>query len=155
MYESETVIVPIVLAATLLIARLAGAAGVEALDSWPAATRVGLAAMLLFTAVSHFNSMRHDLARMVPPAIPNPMAMIYFTGVCEVLGAIGLLVPRTRVAAAVALIVLFVALLPANIHAARSGVTLRGKPATPLTVRIPMQVLFIALTAWAGIYASR
>jgi uncharacterized membrane protein len=149
------VIVLIVLGATLLLARLAGAAGVDALNSWPAATRMGLAVMLLFTASAHFTSMRHDLARMVPPAIPQPMAMIYFTGVCEVLGAIGLLVPSTRTAAALALIALFVALLPANIHAARSGVTLRGKPATPLALRVPMQILFIALTAWAGVYAAR
>ena len=148
-------IVLIVLGATLLLARLAGAAGVAVLNSWPAATRVGLAMMLLFTASAHFTAMRHDLARMVPPAIPSPMAMIYFTGVCEILGALGLLVPRTRVAAALALIVLFVALLPANIHAARAGLTLRGKPATPLALRVPMQILFIALTAWAGVYTSR
>jgi uncharacterized membrane protein len=148
-------IVVIVLGVALVLARLAGAAGVEALNSWPAATRTGLAVMLLLTASAHFNSMRHDLARMVPPAIPHPMAMIYFTGVCEALGAFGLLVPRTRVAAALALIVLFVALLPANVHAARSGITLRGKPATPLALRVPMQILFIALTAWAGVYAAR
>jgi uncharacterized membrane protein len=149
------VIVLIVLGASVLLARLAGMLGVDALDSWPAATRVGLAVMLLFTASAHFNSMRHDLARMVPPAIPNPMAMIYFTGVCEVLGAIGLLFPPTRVAAAIALILLFIVLLPANVHAARAGVTLRGRPATPLAMRVPMQILFIALTAWAGVYASR
>ena len=148
-------IVLFVLGTALVVARLVGAAGVAPLDSWPAATRVGLAVMLLFTASAHFTSMRHDLARMVPPAIPQPMAMIYFTGVCEVLGAIGLLVPSTRTAAAVALIALFVALLPANVHAARSGVTLRGKPATPLALRVPMQILFIALTAWAGVYAAR
>ena len=148
-------IVLLVLGATLLLARLAGAMGFEALDSWPAATRAGLALMLLFTATAHFNAMRHDLARMVPPAIPTPMAMIYLTGVCEPLGAIGLLLPATRVAAAIALILLFVALLPANVHAARAGVTLRGKPATPLAVRVPLQILFIALTAWAGVFASR
>ena len=147
-------IVLIVLGATLLIARLAGAAGIDILNSWAAATRAGLAAMLVLTASAHFNAMRHDLARMVPPAIPHPMAMIYFTGVCEILGATGLLVPRTRVAAAVALILLFVALLPANIHAGRAGVTLRGKPPTPLAVRVPMQILFIALTAWAGVFAA-
>ena len=148
-------IVLIVLGAALLLARLAGAAGVDILDSWPSATRVGLAAMLLLTASGHFNAMRHDLARMVPPAIPHPMEFVYFTGVCEILGAFGLLVPRVRVAAALALIVLFVAVLPANVHAARAGLTLGGKPVTPLAVRVPMQILFIALTAWAGIYASR
>ena len=148
-------IVLIVLGAALLLARLAGAAGVDILDSWPSATRVGLAAMLLLTASAHFNAMRHDLARMVPPAIPHPMEFVYFTGVCEIFGAFGLLVPRVRIAAALALIVLFVAVLPANVHAARAGLTLGGKPVTPLALRVPMQILFIALTAWAGIYASR
>jgi uncharacterized membrane protein len=149
------VIVLIVLGAALLLARVAGAAGVDFLDSWPSATRVGLAAMLLLTASAHFNAMRHELARMVPPAIPHPMEFVYVTGVCEILGAFGLLVPRVRVVAALALIVLFVALLPANVHAARAGLTLRGKPVTRLAVRVPMQVLFIALTAWAGVFASR
>jgi uncharacterized membrane protein len=92
---------------------------------------------------------------MVPPAIPHPMEFVFFTGVCEIFGAFGLLVPRVRIAAALALIVLFVAVLPANVHAARAGLTLGGKPVTPLAVRVPMQILFIALTAWAGIYASR
>ncbi len=144
----------IVLGVVLGLARLAGAAGIAALDSWPAATRAGLAGMLLFTASAHFTSIRHDLARMVPPAIRKPMFAVYFTGVCEALGAIGLLVARTRGMAAVALIVFFIAVLPANIHAARTAATLRGKPATPLTLRIPMQVLFIAMTAWAGLFAA-
>jgi uncharacterized membrane protein len=52
--------------------------------------------------VAHFNSMRTDLVAMVPPSIPNPELMVTFTGFCEVLGAIGLLVPRTRRMAAVA-----------------------------------------------------
>jgi len=143
-------IVLFVLLVGTLLARLAGAGGVTVLDSWPAATRAGLALMLLFTASAHFNSMRHDLVRMVPPAIRHAMAMIYFTGVCEIAGAIGLLIPATRLAAVVALILFFVAVLPANVRAARAGVQLRGKPATRLAVRVPMQVLFIALTWWVG-----
>lgn len=140
-----------VLSAAILLSRFAGAMGVEFLASWPAATRAGLAVMLIFTGIAHFNSMRHDLARMVPPALPRPMAFVYFTGVCEILGAIGLQIPATRFAAAVALIVFFVAVLPANIRAAGADVQLRGKPATPLILRIPMQALFIALAWWAGI----
>jgi len=46
--------------------------------------------------------------------------------------------------------VMFVALLPANIRAAREGMTLRGKPVTPLLWRVPMQIVFVALTWWAG-----
>ena len=147
--ESDMLIVIVLVAATL-VARLIGAEWVTFLNSWPAATRAGLAVMLLFTGSAHFNSMRHDLARMVPPAIPNAMGMVYFTGVCEILGAIGLLVPATRLTATIALIVMFAALLPANIRAGREGMTLRGKPVTPLVWRVPMQIVFVALTWWAG-----
>ena len=144
----------IVLVAASLLARLAGRLGVAPLRDWAGALRVGLAAMLCFTAAAHFNSMRSDLVRMVPPSIPNPELMVTFTGICEILGAIGLLVRRTRRAAAVALIVFFLAVLPANIHAARSGVTLRGQPATPVAPRVALQLLFIGLVWWSGIHAA-
>jgi uncharacterized membrane protein len=106
--------------------------------------------MLVFTGVSHFTFMKEDFVRMVPPSIPWPRAMVYFTGVCEIAGAVGLLLPEFRRAAAYALIAFFLAVLPANIHAARAGVTLRGKPATSLWLRIPMQVLFIAIAFWSA-----
>ena len=147
-------IVLVVLGVATLLARLAGALGYEALASWPAAVRVGLAAMFLFTAVAHFNAMRHDLARMMPPGIPSPMGMVYFTGLCEIAGAIGLLVPRTRTAASWALIAFLLAILPANIHAARAGLTLAGKPVTPVVPRIAIQALFIALVWWSGLRAG-
>src|SRR5215467_4351753 len=99
----------IVLLVSLLLARLAGAEGVAFLNSWPAATRMGLGVMLLFTSSAHFTSMRQDLARMMPPAVPHPMLVVYFTGLCEILGAIGLQLPFTRVAAAIALILFFLA----------------------------------------------
>ena len=148
-------IVLVVLVLGILLGRVAGVAGVARLNSWAAAVRVGLAVMLVFTASAHFTSMRHDLARMVPDVIPHPMAVIYFTGACEILGAIGLLVPRVRRVAGVALIVFFIAVLPANIHAAGAGVTLRGEPPTPLVLRIPMQVLFIGLTWWSAVSTRR
>jgi len=110
--------------------------------------------MFCFTATAHFNSIRADLIRMVPPSVPNPELMVTFTGICEVLGAIGLLIPSTRRAAGIALILLLVAVLPANIHAARSGVTLRGAAATPLIPRVALQILFIALLWWAAVRAG-
>jgi uncharacterized membrane protein len=79
------------------------------------------------------------------------MAFYYLTGGYEILRAIGLLVSRVRPAAGVALIIFFIAVLPANIHAARAGVTLRREPATPLVVRVPMQLLFIGLTWWSAV----
>jgi uncharacterized membrane protein len=145
----------IVLVVATLLARAAGQAGARPLRSWPAATRVGLAVMFCFTAAAHFNGMRADLVRMVPPSVPNPEFMVTFTGVCEILGAIGLLVPRTRRLAGIALIVFLLAVLPANIHAAQEGVTLRGAAATPMVPRIVLQVLFIVLVWWSAVRARR
>ncbi|MGK2962294.1 MAG: DoxX family protein [Gemmatimonadaceae bacterium] len=120
------------------------------LRDWASATRVGLAAMLLFTAAAHFNNMRPDLVAMVPPAVPNPELMVTFTGICEILGAVGLLVPRTRRIAGWALIGMMIAILPANIYAVQSGVTLRGAAATPVVLRIAIQAAFIALLWWSS-----
>ena len=141
----------IVFIAATLFARVIGRLGVSDLGTWVAATRVGLAVMFCFTAAAHFNSMRPDLIRMVPPAVPNPELMVTVTGICEILGAIGLLVPHTRRLAAVALIVFLLAVLPANIHAAQANVTIGGSDVTPLWPRVGLQLLFIALVWWTGL----
>jgi uncharacterized membrane protein len=141
----------IVLLVVTMLARLAGQVGVTPLRDWTAAARVGLAAMFCFTAAAHFNSMRPDLVRMVPAAVPNPELMVTFTGLCEIFGGIGLLFPPTRRVAAVALVALLLAVLPANIHAAREGLTLRGAPATPLVPRLALQFVFMALIWWCGV----
>jgi uncharacterized membrane protein len=80
--------------------------------------------------------------------------MVTFTGVCEVLGAVGLLIPRTRRVAAVALILFLLAVLPANIHAARSALMLNGAPVTPLVPRVVLQLVFIWLVWWSGIRSN-
>jgi uncharacterized membrane protein len=137
-----------VLMIALLAGRGLGVLGVETLSSWPGAARFGLAIMLFFTASAHFTAMKEDLVHMVPTWVPQPRLVVYFTGVCEVLGAIGLMVPGLQRFAGIALIAFFVSVFPANIHAARAAVQLRGKPATSLWLRGPMQLLFIALTWW-------
>jgi uncharacterized membrane protein len=107
--------------------------------------------MLVFTASAHFTRMKNDLVRMMPDWIPQPMALIYFTGLCEIAGAIGLLLPGLRQAAGIALIVFFIVVFPANVKAAQTGVGLGGKRATPLWLRSSMQILFIALTWWSAL----
>ena len=147
-------IVLFVLLISLLLYRAIGAHGVAALATWVGATRYALATMLVFTASAHFTRMRHDLVRMMPDWIPQPMALIYFTGVCEIAGAIGLVLPSLRQAAGFTLIVFFIVVFPANVKAARSGVGMGGKRATPLWLRASMQVLFIALTWWSALWNS-
>jgi len=138
-----------VLVVSILLFRGLGFAGVSAFASWPAAARDGLAVMLLFTASAHFTTMKEDLIRMTPRWVPQPRAMVFFTGLCEIAGAIGLVIPTTQRGAGIALILFFIAVLPANIQAARAGITLRGRPPTPLWLRVPMQVLFIFLAWWS------
>jgi hypothetical protein len=124
----------IVLVVVTLIARATGQLGVASLKSWPAATRVGLAVMFLFTAVAHFNSMRADLIAMVPPFMPNAELMVTLTGIAEILGAVGLLIPRTRRLAAVALIVFLVAVFPRT-STPRRRVSRFGGRRSPLSCR--------------------
>ena len=144
------VVVLLILVLSCLIFRALGFAGIPVFAAWQASARDALSLMLVFTGVSHFTSLKEDFVRMMPPSIPWPRGMVYFTGVCEIAGAVGLLLPEFRRAAAYALIAFFLAILPANIHAARAGVTLRGKPATSLWLRIPMQILFIAIAFWSA-----
>ena len=97
--KQNEMIVLFVLLISLLLYRTIGALGVAALTSWTGATRYALATMLVFTASAHFTKMKHDLVRMMPDWIPQPMALIYFTGVCEIAGAVGLMLPYFRQAA--------------------------------------------------------
>jgi uncharacterized membrane protein len=137
-----------VLFGSCFLFRLLGFLLVPALDSWVVSARVALATMFLFTATSHFAPMKEDLIAMVPPALPRPDVLVFLTGLAEFAGAVGLLIPSTRRLAAACLIILLAVMLPANISAARRGVLLRGRPATSLWLRVPMQLLFIAW-AWA------
>lgn len=101
-------------------ARVIGMLGVDYLDSWPEAIAVGLAAMFVMTGVAHFVSpLRRDMIAIVPPALPAPATLVTVTGVLELAGAAGLLYPPTRVAAAVCLLLLMLAMFPANVYAAR------------------------------------
>ncbi len=127
--------------------RLAGRLGVKALDGWQPALRWALALMFLVTASAHFGRGRADLIAMVPPLFPRPDLLVTATGILEILGAIGLVVPRTSRAAAIGLILLMLAMFPANVYASLHGLTLMGKPVTPLPLRTALQVVFVAAAA--------
>ena len=148
MYNPRVAVL-IVLCGSMLVFRAAGALGVSAFATWVVCVRWAMAAMFLFTGVSHFTKFRHEMAAMVPKIFPAPMAMVYFTGVCEIAGAIGLLLPQTRAIAGICIILLLVCLVPANAKAAREHLNVAGRPATPLWLRLPIQIMFIGLTWWA------
>jgi uncharacterized membrane protein len=101
-------------------ARVAGWLGVGYVDSWPEAVAVGLAVMFVMTGVAHFvPAMRRDMIAIVPPRLPAPGLLVTITGALELVGAVGLLYPPTRAAAAVCLFALMLAMFPANVYASR------------------------------------
>ena len=138
-----------VLLVSLLVFRTFGALGFEPLSEWRTAAACALAVMFLFTASAHFTRTKKDLIAMVPSVFPRPELLVSATGVLEVLGAVGLMVPATRSLAGIGLVLLLVAMFPANVAAARKGIPLRGKPPTPLSLRLFLQLVFIGTTWWA------
>lgn len=132
--------------------RLLASAGVLAAGaSWSGALRLALVVMFVFTAMSHFvPRTRNDLIRMVPPFLPKSGLLVTLTGILELLGAAGLLVPQSTRLSAYALIALLVALFPANIHAARAHLAVAGRPAMSLILRLPLQVFWIATLWWVA-----
>jgi uncharacterized membrane protein len=140
-----------VLVASFLVLRGVGWLGVKQLSSWRDAGRGALVIMFLFTGASHFTTMKYDFAAMIPPPLPNDLWVIYLTGVLEIAGAIGLLIPRTRKLAGICLVLLLIALFPANVYAALNEISLRGEAPTPLWIRGPVQLLFIGMVWWTSI----
>lgn len=140
----------VVLLVSLLVLRGLGALGIGVFTAWQDDACYALALMFLLTATMHFTKTREDLIRMVPRAFPLPRQIIAITGVFEIAGAIGLVIPATRPFAGIALVLLLIAMFPANINAALRHIPLRGRPPTPLWQRIPMQIVFVSLTWWAS-----
>ncbi len=91
-----------------------------------------------------------QFAKIVPPQLPAPVALVYISGLFEILGGIGLLIPALSVLAAWGLIALFIAVFPANINQAFNSIPIDGIPHHPWLywVRLPFQAVLIAWAYW-------
>lgn len=136
----------LVLATVIILARLFGwITPLTWLDSWPHAITLGLATMFVLTASAHFQQPRRSaLIAMVPPRLPHAPTLVTLTGVLELAGAVGLLIPATSPLAAACLFVLLVVMFPANIRAARADV---GIKTMPLPLRTLLQAVLLAACA--------
>jgi len=108
-----------------------------------------LAVAIIIVGITHFIR-PEQYARIVPPQLPNPLSLVYISGVFEILGGIGLLIPFVSVAAAWGLIALFIAVFPANINQAIQSIPIDGIPHHPVLywVRLPFQAILIAWAYW-------
>jgi uncharacterized membrane protein len=127
-----------------------GSLGWSYFDDWHTALQGAVAVMFLLTASAHWGKRRPDLIRMVPPAFPKPAAIVTITGYLEIAGAIGILIPVVSLAASIGLLLLLLAMFPANVFAARKKLTIGGKPVPQLAVRIVLQLVFIAAVVLAS-----
>ena len=116
--------------------------------------RFSLAVFFLFTGASHF-FMPEDMAQMLPASIPMRVEIIYVTGMLEILGAIGLLIPGLERLASGALIVFLLGVLPANMYSAINYVDFGAHADGPiyLLARVPFQVFLIGWAYYFGIKA--
>ena len=116
--------------------------------------RIVLAAVFLFMGVLHFiPGPARGMAAMMPPFFkrpgwPSSKTLVRFTGLCEIAGGIGLLIPFTRFAAGVALIAFLIAVFPANAYAAKHPDKF-GRAAIPFWPRLFAQLGLIVLCALA------
>jgi len=110
--------------------------------------RVIFSLSLIVIGITHFLR-AEQFARIVPPVFPT-YASVYISGVFEILGGIGLLIPSVSVAAAWGLIALFIAVFPANIYMAVHNIKLDGVPQNQLLYwgRLPLQAVLIAWAWW-------
>lgn len=104
---------------------------------------LAMALMFCFTALGHFK-FKKGMVMMLPAFLPYRAAAVLISGIAEIVLGLALLFPATRMPAAVALLVMLVLMLPANIYAAINRVNyetgeLNGKGPSYLWFRIPMQ----------------
>ncbi len=102
---------------------------------------------MLSAGVLHFAQPQFFIS-IVPAYLPYPATLVAVSGAAEILGAIGILVPRTRRFSGWGLIALYVCVFPANINMAlHPG---QYSPAL-LWLRLPFQALLIAWAYWVGL----
>ncbi|WP_054584669.1 MauE/DoxX family redox-associated membrane protein [Halolamina pelagica] len=105
--------------------------------------------------VSHFRA-PNAFKRVVPRRLPRPTALVYLSGVAEILLGVGVLFERTRRLSAWGIVALLVAVFPANVYTVTDDVApelvpdrLNDVARLAAWVRLPMQAVLIG---WAWLY---
>jgi len=106
----------------------------------------------LIAGVSHFTNPSFFI-EMMPPFIPAHAEMVMISGVAEIAGAVGLMIPSTRKAAGIGLLALLVAVFPANVYVAIAGRTVDGMTSVSWLnwVRLPFQFVYIVWIYWFAV----
>lgn len=109
---------------------------------------VGLSLFFVVAGVNHFVNPSFYI-QIMPPYLPAHRELVYLSGVLEILGGVAVLVPGIRTTAGLGLVLLLVAIFPANLHMALNPDLFPGMSPAALYGRLPFQALFIAWAYWA------
>ena len=114
-----------------------------------------LAVFFVLAGTNHFREPEIYLG-MMPSWVPVPAIVNGMVGMAELVGGLGLIFAPTRRLAGWGLIILLVAILPANLHVALLG-KMPGYDISPflLWLRLPFQVVFIAWVWWTAVMHTR
>ncbi|GAB3675816.1 DoxX family protein [Salinisphaera aquimarina] len=104
---------------------------------------LGISGFFLMGGIGHFALARFFVA-IVPAYIPEPRLMVAISGTCELLGAVGLLWPRSRRVAGIGLLLLIVAVFPANLNMALHAAQFPAFAPWMLYLRLPLQLVLLA-----------
>jgi uncharacterized membrane protein len=112
---------------------------------------VGLGIVFLWFVVGgyfHFAT-PEAFVRIVPPYVPYPLAVVYISGCFELLGAVGILLPKWRSKAGIGLFVLTICVTPANVFMWMNPQLFPSMSETLLGVRLVVQVALLACIWWS------
>jgi uncharacterized membrane protein len=106
-------------------------------------SRLLLGIAFVGAGVNHF-AMPRAYERVVPPSMKGrAQSLVAVSGVAEVVGGLGVLLPWTRRSAGLGLIALLAAVFPANLYMARTPEHFRKIPRWALYARLPLQPLMM------------
>jgi len=114
---------------------------------WRRAALIFVFLWFFIGGIAHFAALKLEMS-IVPPYIPWPRMAVLVSGVFELLGALGILLPRTRRAAGAGLFCLTIAVTPANVYMLQRS-DLFAVPYWVLVLRLPLQIALLALIAWS------
>ena len=86
---------------------------------------------------------------IMPLMLPAPLTLVYVSGLAEILGGVGVMVPASRRFAAWGLVALLIAVWPANLQMAMMPERFPSLPGWALWARLPLQA---PLIWWAWLY---
>lgn len=118
----------------------------------PATHRLIIGGIFILAGLLHFIKPAMYIGIM-PDYIPFHKAMVYISGVAEILGGAGIMIPSYQKIAAWGLIILLIAVFPANIDMAWKGFKNHGLTLYTwiLIGRLPLQFALIYWVHWAGL----